>query len=188
MIADRAHFAITVKTNKLLSLGFRAGDRLFVGAPSEDSPYGIYVHNGIAGICDVLCNGRAYDAVGHKPIPEDAVLLGKVIALIREIRHSESPEGLERDTVPLHRKRCLEAVNGGGEPMPTLMTGEICQPDSAALEATRERLNLSKAELCRRLGIRPSTYNGYLQGTAMPVTVQNGIRAMCHDGAPDIWT
>lgn len=72
--------------------------------------------------------------------------------------------------------------------MPGIMTGRLCQPNVAALEATRERLGLSKAELCRRLGIRPSTYNGFLRGAPMPAAVQDGVRGMVYDGAPDIWT
>lgn len=72
--------------------------------------------------------------------------------------------------------------------MPSIMTGKLCQPNVAALEGTRKRLRLSKAELCRRLGIRPSTYSGYLQGNPIPVAVQDGIRRMCYNSAPDIWT
>lgn len=72
--------------------------------------------------------------------------------------------------------------------MPGIMTGRLCQPNVADLEATRERLGLSKAELCRRLGIRPSTYNGFLRGAPMPAAVQDGVRGMVYDGAPDIWT
>lgn len=71
--------------------------------------------------------------------------------------------------------------------MPSIMTGRTCQPNAAALEATRERLALSKSELCRRLGIRPSTYGGYLHGAAMPAAVRDSIRGMCCNGAPDIW-
>lgn len=68
------------------------------------------------------------------------------------------------------------------------MTGRLCQPNAAALESTREHLGLSKAELCRRLGIPPSTYKGFLRGDPMPATVQDGVRGMVYDGAPDIWT
>lgn len=72
--------------------------------------------------------------------------------------------------------------------MSTIMTGKLCQPNTAALEATRERLGLSKAELCRRLGIRPSVYNEFLRGGQIPVAVQDSVRGMVCDGAPDIWT
>ena len=71
--------------------------------------------------------------------------------------------------------------------MPSIMTGNVCRPNVAALESTRERLGLSKAELCRRLGIRPSAYNGFLHGAPIPVHIQRSIRAMCYNGAPDIW-
>lgn len=70
--------------------------------------------------------------------------------------------------------------------MPRIVTGRTCQPDRMALEATRERLGLSKAELCRRIGVRPAAYNSYLQGAAIPVAVQDSILAMGYNGAPDI--
>lgn len=71
--------------------------------------------------------------------------------------------------------------------MPSIMTGKTCRADAQALEATRERLGLSKSELCRRLGIRPSTYSGYLHGAEMPAAVRDSVRGMCYDSAPDIW-
>ena len=72
--------------------------------------------------------------------------------------------------------------------MPNIVTGKMCQPNVDALEATRKRLGLSKTELCRRLGIRLSTYNSFLQGAPMPAAVQDSVRGMVYDGAPDIWT
>lgn len=64
-----------------------------------------------------------------------------------------------------------------------IMTGQMCQPDVEAMEAVRERLGLSKAELCRRMGVRPQAYNGYLRGEPIPVSVQRGVAQMIHGGA-----
>ena len=70
--------------------------------------------------------------------------------------------------------------------MPTMKTGRMCQPDTLELEAARQQLGISKAELCCRLGVRPATYNGYLRGDEMPVSIRDGVRSMCHISAQGV--
>lgn len=46
------------------------------------------------------------------------------------------------------------------------------------IEAERGRLQMTKGQMCKALGITLKTYNGYLRGTAIPSTMLERMRAM----------
>lgn len=46
------------------------------------------------------------------------------------------------------------------------------------LEAERGRLMLSKAEICKEIGITPKTWNGYINGQNIPSWVLVKLREM----------
>lgn len=46
------------------------------------------------------------------------------------------------------------------------------------IEAERGRLQLTKTEICNRLDITGKTYNGYIQGKAIPSTVLEKLKEL----------
>lgn len=59
-----------------------------------------------------------------------------------------------------------------------IMTGERQAADPVGMESLRVRMGLSKVELCRRIGVRTETYNGYLQGGEVPEVVVRRMENM----------
>ena len=46
------------------------------------------------------------------------------------------------------------------------------------IEAERGRLQMTKTDMCKRLGVTMKTYNGYIRGKAIPSTVLEKLREM----------
>lgn len=46
------------------------------------------------------------------------------------------------------------------------------------IEAERGRMQLTKTELCERLGVTAKTYNSYIRGGVIPSTVLEELRRM----------
>lgn len=46
------------------------------------------------------------------------------------------------------------------------------------IEAERGRLQLTKGQMCDRLGITPKTYNSYIRGATIPSTVLEKLNKM----------
>lgn len=46
------------------------------------------------------------------------------------------------------------------------------------IEAERGRLQMSKTDICKELGITPKTYNCYIKGSPIPSTVLERLREM----------
>lgn len=65
--------------------------------------------------------------------------------------------------------------------MLNMFTTDIQQPGRQTLETIRGHLRMSKAELCRCLAIRPTTYNEYLRGKEVPPLVLNGLDQLLRD-------
>ena len=42
------------------------------------------------------------------------------------------------------------------------------------IEAERGRLQMTKADMCKELGVTQKTYNGYIRGASIPSTVLTG--------------
>ena len=49
---------------------------------------------------------------------------------------------------------------------------------SVNIEAERGRLQLTKTEMCERLGVTSKTYNSYIRGATIPSDVLEHLRAM----------
>ncbi len=46
------------------------------------------------------------------------------------------------------------------------------------IEAERGRLQMTKADMCKELGVTQKTYNGYIRGASIPSTVLVHLRTL----------
>ena len=46
------------------------------------------------------------------------------------------------------------------------------------IEAERGRLQMTKTEMCKQLGVTMKTYNGYIRGQAIPSNILEKLRKM----------